>query len=1128
VTSPNGGDVWYGARDITWEATSPEGLDLTIKLELYNGYSYKLIADALSNTGVYQNWDTVKFADGSSVPDSTYYKIRIIATDTGGVSGSNLSDDWFTIWNTPIVEISSAPSSQSTTESVNATYYLTVVNKQPSTDTFDLFVCNTDNAAVAELSQGSIALDPWGTGTVTQNITDEASGTYRVTVRAVSQTNASITGEVTIPTYVRDAFTTTVSAPRTQTSIGGVLTYEVEIANNQGTSDTLTLTVTGIEESWFSIDSFCYLTAGEIKTIPLEISIPDTASAGEFSLTLQATSSNLGTTKEALATLNVSAAPVIFDLIPGDNTRTGATEVLFTWTTSVNSTSEVFIKAQGEADYTLVSGDTGIFHAVSVSGLSRNIWYDFYVRSNSTHGSATSEVRSVFIDNGIIFSQRTYEFSIERDYDQRRTITVINTDDEPHEVLLNVSGVPEDLVLNFVGEGSMDQVIPLHPGENKDVAIVFHAQDAQSKEYDLLLNLTSYGAEEITDFSYLKLHIHQPNVNCTVEEVDRDPFTLAKTLKVTNHGDPITDLSITADENLANNLTFQPSISHGYLRTGSSVEFKSVPMISTDFTNINGDIIVAGSGENVTINVSFDVPEGKAIYVGSVPTTNISFASEFDEDELAATNPTQDDLVPSYNVKGTTLFTGRVMVIVLQDGEPASEALVRLKMWSLEANTISEAWTDRWGHAIFTIYGHARTFNYYVELPGYGLSTETRTFTVNSTPAFELTQDISWVSVSDSNSTFNFPSDETFITLDAAPYAFDAFKEKIADNTSAILYLQPYVEPEEPEVVRIALRMTTIEILGNITGDTLKFNMDGVPPGNYTASIFTYSANEISMSESLNLSITDDPWQRGALNFAIQLPLALNSTHFYDTYVAQEVVKEDPNRIIDLWYVQPANSTTMLLFTYMIRTTEDMVDTAVIEARDSDGEVFYSEIRTVTLEKDKIQLLNVYLPAYEENRIEEGFTVKLNMWGSDEGEVMHTIYEDVPPTGSLMNKYNKVQPIGVMPPGCYGPSGGGGTLTGEQSLALIKCAAGFIPYVGLVINIYDFGKAIYESEFTKPLGTGGQILLDDAALKTATKAAEKLGCKTGVKVGFKVAKKWVPVLGTLYGCADDFNKFIQK
>jgi len=138
-------------------------------------------------------------------------------------------------------------------------------------------------------------------------------------------------------------------------------------------------------------------------------------------------------------------------------------------------------------------------------------------------------VRSIFVDSGIAFTEKVYEFTIERDYNQSRFITVKNTDTEPHELLLQVSGVPSDLALNFVGEGSIDQRIPLLPGESKDVELVFHAQDAVSDNYTILLNLTNLGPEAITDSAVLRLQVHFPVIDYSIEEVSSDPYTLAKT-----------------------------------------------------------------------------------------------------------------------------------------------------------------------------------------------------------------------------------------------------------------------------------------------------------------------------------------------------------------------------------------------------------------------------------------------------------------------------------------------------------------------------------------------------------------------------------------------------------------------
>ena len=1045
VTSPNGSEVWYGAQDITWEATSPDGLDLTMKIELYNGYSYKLIADGLPNTGTYQNWDTAKFADGSPVPDGTYYKIRITATDTAEVSGSDLSDNWFTIWNMPIVEISSAPYSQTTTESVNATYYLTIVNKQPSADTFDLLVDNTDNAAVAELSQSSITLDPWRTGTVTLNITDETSGTYRVTVRAVSQTDSSVTDEVTITTYVRDAFTIAVSAPRTQASIGGTLTYKVEIANNQGTSDTFMLTVTGIEESWFSIVSSCQLTAGETKTIPLEILVPDTASAGEFSLTIQATSSNLGTVRETSAPLNVSAAPLIFDLIPADNTRTGAAEVLFCWRTSVNSTSDVFIKAESEADYTLVSNVSGIFHAVPVSGLSRNIWYAFYVRSNSTHGSATSEVRSIFIDNGITFSQRNYEFTIERDYNQERTITIINTDDEPHEVLLNVSGVPEDLALNFVGEGSMDQVIPLFPGESKNIAIVFHAQDAQAEEYNILFNLTNLGAEEISDFAYLKLHVHFPVIDFTIEEISSDPHTLAKTIKITNSGDPLTDLSISASDELSSILMFQPSIDHAYLGTGRSVTFDAIPVLSEGFTGASGTIDASAAGEEQSLSVDFGCSDGKQIFIGRSPNYSISFNEVLDSDGNPNTNPLAGEPVDSYVIddadkaKRYSIIVG---VKVRQDGKPISNADVSLRVWNPESEFVINDACNLLGDQAFVITGPAGNYFYQAELVGYGAATEVRGFSINETSKFTVSPfGINWTSISDSDSTFDLTGvapDE--IELDNSPFSFEAtYDGTIEEGTTALLYLQPVFEDIDEDVLSSIRRILSVNVWGEIDDNTLSFTSTLVPIGNWTATIVLYHPSidgrfplmPMAFSTQINLTFSED-YAGKQLDYALEKVVQINSTTYGLGLLKQQTLVTDPRKTINLYYVDTTSSDTDYLFTYIITANETMDDNIIIEVKDGNDQVIYSDIRPIHLEANVNLFIEVPVPKLDAEG-EPIVDYNISIMAQDVVLVEVLLVITLITVGAHLSYVDNIESKTF--PQC-------------KKVGIVKCAAGLIPVVG--------------------------------------------------------------------------------
>jgi len=989
VTSPHGGENWYGARNITWEATSPRGLGMTIKIELYNGYSYKLIADSLPNTGVYHNWDTSKFADGSPVPDSTYYKIKVTAADTNGISGSDLSDTWFTIWNTPQVEISSAPTSQSTTESVNATYFLTIANRQPFADTFNLSVTNTDGAAIAELSQNTIGLNSWQSATANLRVSDENAGTYRVTVNVISQSNITITDEVTIPTYVTDAFTIALSAPRTQTSIGGSLEYGVRIINNQQAADTFTLNLTGVNQSWFSMDGSCQLTAGGVGAIPLTIAIPDTASTGNFALVVKATSSKLNSTKDASMALHVSAEPIMYDITPVNNTHAGSTEVLFCWKTSVTSSSEIFIQAENATTYSLKTGAPGTSHAVAVSNMTRNTWYDYYVRSNSTHGSTTSEIRRIFIDNGITFSQRTYEFTIERDYNQERTITIINTDDEPHEVSLNVSGVTDDLALNFVGEGSMDQKIALHPAESKNIALVFHAQDAQAENYALLFSLTNIGAEEITDFAYLDLNVHFPVVNFTIEEVESDPHTLAKTVRITNNGDPLTDITVSASDELNSIVMFQPTIDHAYLGSGRSVTFEAIPVLSEGFTGVNGTIIATAVGEERNLSVNFALPPGKQIFTGQYPKLTLSFNTEFENDSINNTNPPDGAVVDSYEVVSQNESAKVVGIYVALDvhrGEVAiHDAEVRLTVWSPEYEKVLTDISNVYGNVIFAFYGPIGSYFYKAELVGYGSATETRSFTVNDEPKFRATLGgIEWLNVSDADSSFDLTAEvPSEIVLDNSPFSFTAtLDQPLPEGVVAILSLQPQVEGIPEEAAKSIRASFSVDIEGTVEENTLSFSTELVPQGNFRATIMVYHPSElrvpiIPMAFALPITIkfTDD-YLDTQLNYDWLHLIPINGTQYGTMRIQQRAVVTDPTKALNL--DQVITKSSEYVFVYYVLANQTLDDHIIIEVRDKAGELILQETRPVHFEANVMEYVEVLVPIFDEGgkRI-EGYNITI-------------------------------------------------------------------------------------------------------------------------------------------------------
>ena len=314
---------------------------------------------------------------------------------------------------------------------------------------------------------------------------------------------------------------------------------------------------------------------------------------------------------ECTGTVKVVQEIEIYDLSPADSVIISSNDVVFSWKTSVESSAELYIKSEDEGEFTKITGESGLSHVVNIT-LDRNKNYTWYAKSCGYDKCVESQVRSFYIDNGIVFLQNEYVFNIERDYNQQVKISVKNSDNEPHDLLLSASNPYEDIFLGFVGEGSMDRIITLYPDEVKDIAFVIHTQDAMLENYTISINLTNIGTENITDCAVAHLNVRWPNINFGVEEVSADPLTLLKTVRVINNGDKLTDLSITVDEGLENKIIMQPSLSHYTLERG--VDIKISPSWSEGVGVIQGNLIIEAAGETKELFLDFSCPEGKEIH----------------------------------------------------------------------------------------------------------------------------------------------------------------------------------------------------------------------------------------------------------------------------------------------------------------------------------------------------------------------------------------------------------------------------------------------------------------------------------------------------------------------------------
>lgn len=311
--------------------------------------------------------------------------------------------------------------------------------------------------------------------------------------------------------------------------------------------------------------------------------------------------------------LNSPPILIISNLTPPNNTNTSSNEVEFAWDTSERSTTNLYIRANTESTYRLISGAEGLHHSVVVHNLTRNTRYTWHAESGTGLRTSQSEERRLLINNGIIFSPRYYEFNLEKQYNQHCNITVKNIDSRPHRLLVNVSNPYSDIAIGFLGQGSAGWEITLSPGETRKLDLVINAQDASKERYIFDARLANLGPEEIVDYARIVVNVRLPKYDFTFSEVGTDPITLTKTFRVTNIGkDTITDLSIIPDESLARGAIILPYINHALLSPDESVFFNVSPIWSRNVGSISG--YLTASAANTTKSLPVDFSCGGKLY----------------------------------------------------------------------------------------------------------------------------------------------------------------------------------------------------------------------------------------------------------------------------------------------------------------------------------------------------------------------------------------------------------------------------------------------------------------------------------------------------------------------------------
>lgn len=217
----------------------------------------------------------------------------------------------------------------------------------------------------------------------------------------------------------------------------------------------------------------------------------------------------------------------------------------------------------------------------------------------------------------------TLDHTIQRDYEQECMITVRNTSDETQEFYLETNNTYDDLSMEIIKIGSKSNPAIISAGESIQVELSIFAQNAERESYNIPITayILSDGKYSEDTKDNVTLSCNLPYLDLAWAKVSSSESTLRQTWKVTNNGDTLTDLTISADESLQDYLSFSPIVTNYEMSAGSSIEIEVQPdlakMKSNSISELTGSLIMSCAGKTSEQEVVFNT-KGKEITVTSM------------------------------------------------------------------------------------------------------------------------------------------------------------------------------------------------------------------------------------------------------------------------------------------------------------------------------------------------------------------------------------------------------------------------------------------------------------------------------------------------------------------------------
>lgn len=278
-----------------------------------------------------------------------------------------------------------------------------------------------------------------------------------------------------------------------------------------------------------------------------------------------------------------------FNLNPPDGAMLASEAPVVSWQAPAFGPATLRLRPRGADDsaWVEVVGESGVDRRVRLPDLEAGTPYEF----QPLGGAAPGPVRSLTRVKGLAFGAKQYAANIKRDYDQRVGVSVRNNGDAPLMVRLE-SGQPADplLLASFVGTGSEDKPFALAPGETREFQFAVSAQNVNTAEHRIPIRIVSDNG--LSDESEILVHVRLPHVELKWTDIGPAPNGTGRILRLSNVGDPITDLAVVPAD--AHSVVLSPTVRHGLLPAGANLDFVVTPRFYEGFTGVRTRIRALG------------------------------------------------------------------------------------------------------------------------------------------------------------------------------------------------------------------------------------------------------------------------------------------------------------------------------------------------------------------------------------------------------------------------------------------------------------------------------------------------------------------------------------------------------